>query len=92
MGEERIHPTQKPIALYEWILTNYAKPGNKIVDTHAGSASSLIACHRMGYEYVGFEIDQDYFIAANARLEAERAKITMQNIINNQERQQSIWN
>lgn len=92
LGEERIHPTQKPIALYEWILTNYAKPGNKIVDTHAGSASSLIACHRMGYEYVGFEIDQDYFIAANARLEAERAKITMQNIINNQERQQSIWN
>ena len=72
--ETRIHPTQKPVALYEWLLTHYAKPGDKILDTHAGSASSLIACHRMGFEYIGFEIDKDYWNKATERLEAEKAQ------------------
>jgi len=71
--EERIHMCQKPIALYEYLLTNYAHRGDKILDTHVGSASSLIACHRMGFEYWGFELDGDYFRAASERLEKEKA-------------------
>lgn len=67
--EIRIHPTQKPVALYSWLLNNYAKPGDKILDTHVGSASSLVACHELGFEYVGFELDHDYFWAATKRLE-----------------------
>ena len=70
----KIHPTQKPIALYEWLLTHYAKPGDKILDTHVGSASSLIACHKLGYDFIGFEIDKDYWQAATDRLEAHRAQ------------------
>lgn len=73
----RIHPTQKPIALYRWLLTNYAKPGDKILDTHVGSASSLIACHEMGFQYVGFELDTDYFKAATERLERAKAQVSM---------------
>ena len=76
----RIHPTQKPIALYEWILSRYAKPGDKILDTHVGSASSLIACHRMGFDFVGFEIDPDYFRMASERLEAERSQIRWEDV------------
>jgi site-specific DNA-methyltransferase (adenine-specific) len=60
--------------LYKWLLANYAKPGDKILDTHVGSASSLIACHRMGFEYIGFEIDKDYWKSATERLEAEKAQ------------------
>ena len=73
----KIHPTQKPIALYSWILSKYAKPNDKILDTHVGSASSLIACHRGGFEYVGFEIDSEYYRMANERLEREKAQVTM---------------
>ncbi|MEN6634429.1 MAG: DNA methyltransferase [Clostridiaceae bacterium] len=72
-SEGKIHPTQKPISLYVWILKNYAKRGDKILDTHVGSASSLIACHRMGFEAWGFELDVDYFRAASERLEKEKA-------------------
>jgi len=68
--ESRIHPTQKPVALYQWLLQNYAKPGDKILDTHVGSASSLIACHNLGFDYIGFEIDKDYYDAATKRLNA----------------------
>lgn len=75
--EERFHPTQKPVALYEWILNNYAKPGYKILDTHVGSASSLIACHNLGFQYVGFELDPDYFNAATERLEAAKAQTSI---------------
>lgn len=64
----KIHPTQKPVALYEWLLTNYAHKGDKILDTHVGSASSLIACEKLGFQYVGFEIDDDYFNAAQERI------------------------
>lgn len=71
----KIHPTQKPIALYRWLLQHYAKPGDKIIDTHVGSASSLIACHEKGFQYVGFELDPDYYSAANARLERAKAQV-----------------
>jgi len=64
----KIHPTQKPIALYRWLLENYAKPGDLILDTHVGSASSLIACESLGFNYVGFEIDADYYEAAKKRM------------------------
>ena len=72
---KRIHPTQKPVALYKWILTNYAKEGDKILDTHVGSASSLIACYDLGFDYVGFEIDEEYYTKAKQRLEEEMAQI-----------------
>lgn len=77
IDELRIHPTQKPIALYKWLLTNYAKPGDKILDTHVGSASSLIACHQLGFEYWGFELDPDYYKAASERLERARAQVSL---------------
>lgn len=70
----RFHPTQKPVALYKWLLSNYAKPGDKILDTHVGSASSLIACYDMGFDYVGFEIDEEYYNKASKRLEEEMAQ------------------
>lgn len=73
-----IHPTQKPVALYKWLLKNYAKKGDKILDTHVGSASSLIACHDLGFEYLGFEIDSDYFAKATERLEQHKAQMKMQ--------------
>lgn len=69
--EYRIHPTQKPVALYKWLLERYAKPDDVILDTHVGSASSLIACRKTGHKYVGFEIDKDYFEMASKRLQAE---------------------
>ena len=59
--EKRIHPTQKPVKLYEWLLMNYAKEGDKILDTHLGSGSIAIACHNLGYDLDGFEIDKDYY-------------------------------
>lgn len=76
--KERIHPTQKPIALYTWLLNNYAKQGDKILDTHVGSASSLIACHRAGFQYWGFELDPDYYKAASERLEKEKQQIRLE--------------
>ena len=75
--EIRIHPTQKPVALHEWILCRYAKKGDKILDTHVGSASSLIACHNMGYEYIGFEKDEYYYNLAKERLEKETVQMTL---------------
>ena len=75
--ENRIHPTQKPVALYNWILKNYAKPTGKILDTHVGSASSLIACHRAGLEYWGFEIDPIYYEKAKGRLDRETAQVSI---------------
>ena len=75
--EGRFHPTQKPIALYKWLLTNYAKPGDIILDTHVGSASSLIACEELGFEYVGFEIDEDYYNMARQRIDEFNQQIRM---------------
>ena len=74
---ERFHPTQKPVSLYEWILNRYAKPGDKILDTHVGSASSLIACENMGFSYVGFEIDKEYYDKGVERLEKNRLQIKL---------------
>ena len=75
--EYRIHPTQKPVALYEWVLNQYAKKGDVVLDTHVGSASSLIACHRMGYKFVGFEKDEYYYKESKKRLDAEIAQMSI---------------
>ena len=77
VGINKIHPTQKPVALYKWLLKNYAKEGDKILDTHVGSASSLIACYDMGFEYLGFELDEDYYKMATERLEKHKAQLNM---------------
>ena len=69
------HPTQKPVALYEWVIYHYAKPGDKIIDTHAGSGACLVAAHRLRHDFLGFEIDDEYFEKASARIEAEQAQI-----------------
>lgn len=69
--ETRIHPTQKPVALYAWIFQNFAKPGDKILDTHLGSGSSRIAAYRMGYDFIGCEIDPEYFTASDVRFKQE---------------------
>ena len=75
--EQRIHPTQKPVALYKWLIDKFANPGDTILDTHAGSASSLIACHQTGHKYIGFEIDTEYYRQAKERLENETAQTNM---------------
>jgi len=66
-AEGRIHPTQKPVALYKWLLTNYAKPGDTILDTHLGSGSSRIAAYDLGFDFTGYELDKDYFEAQEQR-------------------------
>jgi len=73
----RIHPTQKPVKLYEWLLTNYAKPGDRIFDSHLGSGSSAIAAHYGGFEFVGCELDEDYYKAAVQRFESATAQLAM---------------
>ena len=76
-GIKKIHPHQKPIELYQWLLKNYANKGDKILDTHVGSASSLIAYHQAGYEYIGFEIDTEYYTAAKTRLDTAKSQTTI---------------
>ena len=73
----KIHPTQKPVELYHWLLRNYAKEGDKILDTHMGSGSSIIACHNMGFEYMAFELDKDYYDSAMERINNHKAQIRM---------------
>jgi site-specific DNA-methyltransferase (adenine-specific) len=75
--EQRIHPTQKPIKLYKWLLKNYAKPGDKILDTHLGSMSSRIAAFDMGFDFTGYEIDKDYFEAGCKRFEQHKAQLKL---------------
>ena len=72
--EVRIHPTQKPVALYIWLLNNFANKGDIILDTHVGSASSLIACHRTNHKFVGFELDEYYYKTAKERLDTEMCR------------------
>jgi len=72
--EERLHPNQKPIALYQWLLKNYANPGDKILDTHLGSGSSRIAAYKMGFDFWGYEIDKDYFEAQEKRFKESIAE------------------
>jgi len=75
--ENRIHPTQKPVALYRWILKNYAKPGDKILDTHLGSGSSRIACDMEGYNFTGYELDEDYYKASIKRFNEYKMQIKL---------------
>jgi site-specific DNA-methyltransferase (adenine-specific) len=72
--KSRIHPTQKPVKLYDWLLSKYAKQGDKILDTHLGSGSSAIAAHYAGFEFVGIELDKDYYKAAVNRFELTTAQ------------------
>ena len=74
--ERRIHPTQKPTELYRWLLKTYAKPGDKILDTHGGSFSSRIACWDLGFDFYGCELDRDYFDAAEERFQRHIAQPT----------------
>lgn len=75
--DKRIHTTQKPVALYEWLLSRYAKEGDIILDTHVGSASSLVACHNTNHKFVGFELDKHYYNLAKKRLDAEMAQMNL---------------
>jgi site-specific DNA-methyltransferase (adenine-specific) len=75
--ESPIHPTQKPVKLYEWLLMNYAKEGDRILDTHLGSGSIAIACHNLGFDLVGCELDEDYYKGACERLERHKAQLRM---------------
>lgn len=75
LNEKRIHPTQKPVALYTWILQKYAKLGDKILDTHSGS--SRIAAYDLGFDFVGCEIDPHYFQAQKKRFEEHTAQISL---------------
>ena len=79
--EDRIHPTQKPVALYEWLLNKYANPGDTIIDTHVGSASSLIACRNTNHKFVGFEIDKVYYEKAKERYERETSQMRITDLI-----------
>ena len=79
--DPRFHPTSKPIALYEWLLNRYAKPGDIILDTHVGSGSSLIACHNTNHKYVGFEIDETYYKLAKERIDRETAQMNIYDFI-----------
>ena len=73
----RIHPTQKPVSLYKWILSKYGKEGDNILDTHLGSGSSRIASYDMGFEFIGFELDKDYFNASKKRFQQHINQLTI---------------
>ena len=73
----KIHPTQKPVKLYEWLLMNYAKEGDKILDTHLGSGSIALACHNLGYDLTACELDKEYYDAAIKRIGQHKAQIRM---------------
>ena len=74
-GTPRIHPTEKPIALYEWLLMNYAKEGDKILDTHLGSGSIAIACHNLGFDLTGYELDKEYYDNAIKRIKNHQSQL-----------------
>ena len=73
----KIHPTQKPVKLYKWLLHNYAKPGYRILDTHGGSRSLAIACHQMGFDHVSCELDKDYHEASVKRFKEQTAQLSL---------------
>jgi len=75
--EERIHPTQKPVKLYEWLLMNYAKENDKILDTHLGSGSIALACHNLGFDLTACELDTEYYNNALKRLKQHQQQLTM---------------
>jgi len=74
----KIHPTQKPVALYKWLLHNYAKQGDKILDTHLGSGSSRIAAYEMGFDFTAFELDTEYYEAQDKRYNAHIAQLKLE--------------
>lgn len=76
-GKNRIHPTQKPVKLYEWLLMNYAKEGDKILDTHLGSGSIAIACHNLKYDLTACELDKEYYEAAMKRIKRHKQQLTI---------------
>ena len=76
-GTPRIHPTEKPVKLYEWLLMNYAKEGDKILDTHLGSGSIAIACHNLKFDLTACELDKDYYEAALKRLKIHQQQLTI---------------
>ena len=76
-ASEKFHPTQKPVKLYEWLLDNYAKEGDRILDTHLGSGSIAIACHNRGYSLDAYEIDEEYYNAATERLRVHQSQLTI---------------
>ena len=73
----RFHPTQKPVALYKWLLNNYAKEGDKILDTHLGSGSIAIACHDLGFSLTGIELDEEYFSKAVQRIKEHQRQLKL---------------
>ena len=75
--DSKIHPTQKPVKLYEWLLINYAKDGDKILDTHLGSGSIALACHNLKYDLTACELDTEYYNAAMKRLKQHQQQLTM---------------
>ena len=75
--DARIHPCQKPVALYKWLLHNYAKPGDRILDTHGGSRSLAIACHQMGFDHVSCELDKDYHEASVKRFKEQTKQLSL---------------
>lgn len=77
LNETRIHPTQKPIILYKWLLKKFAKQGDHILDTHLGSGSSRIAAHEMGFDFTGFELDYDYYEAQEKRFKEHSSKLKL---------------
>jgi site-specific DNA-methyltransferase (adenine-specific) len=79
--EERVHPTQKPVALYKWLLQNYAKKGDKILDTHLGSMSSVIACYDEKFDITGSELDPDYFKAGMERVKKHTSQVRLDDLI-----------
>ena len=89
--KERIHPTQKPVALYKWLLENYAKPGDRILDTHGGSGSSMIACYDLGFDMDWIELDPDYFKAAKERFERHKAQGQLFHIAETLPEQQKLF-
>lgn len=95
----KIHPTQKPVALYKWLLSRYAKPGDRILDTHGGSGSICIACHDLGFDLTWMELDSDYYEAACKRYKNhaaqntlfEPAELTKQTLIKSEEMQEELF-
>ena len=80
LNEQRIHPTQKPVALYAWIFSRYAKPGDRILDTHLGSGSSRIAALNAGLDFVGIELDKTYFDLEEKRFSEYSAQMRMEDL------------
>jgi site-specific DNA-methyltransferase (adenine-specific) len=91
LQEGKIHPTQKPVALYKWLLQNYAKQGDSILDTHLGSQSSRIAAYDLGFDFVGYELDADYFAAGNERFERHIAQPTLFEAVKAEVKQEALF-